>query len=120
MIFNHVLSQILNHQLKLEHYRKAQKAKIWQNELDTYLNNQIQVGILGAGFIGTIVGQNLQKLNYNVAGFKNTSVKEEKSIEDIQEESKSLDKKNLQIAFAKPVTATRRASFTSIHFVNLM
>ena len=40
-----------------------------------YLNNQIQVGILGAGFIGTIVGQNLQKLNYNVAGFKNTSVK---------------------------------------------
>ena len=74
-IFNHVLSQILNHQLKLEHYRKAQKAKIWQNELDTYLNNQIQVGILGAGFIGTIVGQNLQKLNYNVVGFKNTSVR---------------------------------------------
>ncbi|MDC0057307.1 NAD(P)-binding domain-containing protein [Alphaproteobacteria bacterium] len=74
-ISNHVLSQILNYQLKLEHYRQGQKNKVWRNDLDTYLNDQIQVGILGVGVIGTIVGQNLKKLNYNVVGFKNTPVK---------------------------------------------
>jgi len=73
---NHVLSQILNYQLKLTLFQKAQVKKIWYDEMQTLLNNKIQVGILGVGFLGTFVGRYLKKLNYNVVGFKNSSVKE--------------------------------------------
>jgi len=70
-MFNHVLSQILNYQLKLQIYQKAQKKKIWLKEQDTYLNNQMHIGILGVGYLGSFIAKKLQKLNYNVLGYKN-------------------------------------------------
>ena len=72
---NHVLSQILNYQLKLSLFQKAQQSKKWLEEKDTHLNNEIKVGILGTGFLGTSIGKYLKKLNYNVIGLKNSSAK---------------------------------------------
>ena len=72
----HVLSQILEFQLNLKSFQKAQKNKIWQEGLQfqrqVKLNEQIKVGILGTGFLGTYVGKFLKKLNYQIIGFKNT------------------------------------------------
>ena len=56
---NYVLSQILYYQLKLTSFQKAQQSKKWLEEKDTHLNNEIKVGILGAGFLGTFVGKYL-------------------------------------------------------------
>ena len=72
---NHVLSQILYYQLKLNLYNKAQHSKKWIQEKETFLNNKIKVGILGVGFLGTFVGKYLQNLNYKVIGFKNSPSK---------------------------------------------
>lgn len=66
----HVLSQILYYQLKLNLYQKAQQSKKWLEEKETFFNNEIKVGILGVGFLGTFVGKYLQKLNYKVIGLK--------------------------------------------------
>ena len=66
----HVHSQILIYQLKLNLFQKAQIKKMWLGEQETLLNNQITVGILGSGFLGTIVGKYLKKLGYKVIGFK--------------------------------------------------
>ena len=71
-MFNHVLSQILNYQLKLHTYQKAQQKRLWIDEIETLLNNEIKVGVLGLGYIGNFVALNLQKLNYQVAGYKKT------------------------------------------------
>ena len=70
-MFNHVLSQILNYQLKLKLYQKAQRKKKWLKEQDTFLNNQINLGILGIGYLGSFIAKKLKKLNYNVLGYKN-------------------------------------------------
>ena len=70
-MFNHVLSQILNYQLKLKTYQTAQRKKIWLKEQDTYLNNQTNIGILGIGYLGSFIAKKLQQLNYNVSGYKN-------------------------------------------------
>ena len=72
---HHVLSQILYYQLKLNLYHKAQQSKKWLEEKETIFNDEIKVGILGAGFLGTFVGKYLQKLNYKVIGFKNSTPK---------------------------------------------
>ena len=69
---NHVLSQILYYQLKLTLFQKAQQSKKWLEEKETLLNNEIKVGILGTGFLGTFIGKYLQQLNYKVIGFKNS------------------------------------------------
>ena len=72
---NHVLSQILYYQLKLTSFQKAQQLKKWLEEKKTLLNNEIKVGILGAGYLGTCIGKYLQKLNYKVIGFKSSPTK---------------------------------------------
>jgi glyoxylate/hydroxypyruvate reductase A len=76
----HVLSQILEYQLNLKFFQKAQLRKLWQEGLQfqrqVKLNNQINVGILGVGFLGKHVGRFLQKLGYQVIGFKRTFPKE--------------------------------------------
>ena len=69
---NHVHSQILNFQLKLNYYQKAQKNKIWLEEIETFHNKDFTVGILGAGFLGTAIGKYLQRLNYEVIGYKSS------------------------------------------------
>ncbi len=66
----HVHSQILIYQLKLNLFQKAQIKKKWLGEMETLLNNDITVGILGTGFLGGSVGKYLQKLGYKVIGFK--------------------------------------------------
>ena len=66
----HVHSQILNFQLKLNLFQKAQIKRVWLGEMETLLNKNITIGILGAGFLGTSVGKYLKKLEYKVIGFK--------------------------------------------------
>tara|TARA_B110000196_G_scaffold142877_1_gene123580 strand:+ start:1252 stop:2181 length:930 start_codon:yes stop_codon:yes gene_type:complete len=71
-MFNHALSQILNYQLKLSSYYKAQQKQIWLDGITTLSNNKIKIGIMGTGYIGSYVGKKLQKLDYQVVGFKNS------------------------------------------------
>ena len=74
-MFNHVLSQILIFQLKLKLYDEAQKKKIWLNERYTPLNNDLTIGFLGLGYIGKYVALKINKLGYNVIGFKRQKLK---------------------------------------------
>ena len=75
----HVLSQILEYQLNLKFFQKAQQNKLWKEELQfqrqVKLNEDINIGILGVGFLGTHVGKFLKKLNYQVCGLKRTKVR---------------------------------------------
>ena len=72
----HILSQILEYQLNLKYFQKAQLNRSWRENLQfqrqVKLNNQIKIGILGVGFLGTYVGKFLKKLEYNIMGFKKT------------------------------------------------
>ena len=72
---NHVLSQILYHQLNMKKYFEAQKEKKWLNEIEPILNSKITIGILGLGFLGSFVANKLHKSGYNVLGFKNSKIK---------------------------------------------
>ena len=80
-MFNYVLSQILNYQLKLIFYQRAQQKKIWLDERETPLNNDLTIGILGLGFIGEFVAKKLEKLNYKVIGYKNFVTKSKTSFQ---------------------------------------
>ncbi len=71
-MFNHILSQVLYYQLKLKKFENGKIKKQWLEEEETLLNQQITIGILGAGFLGNEVGKNLKKLNYNIIGYKNS------------------------------------------------
>jgi len=71
-MFNHVLSQILNYQLKMPQYFKAQQKKIWLKEQDTLLNHQLNVGIIGIGYLGSFIASQLKKLDYKVIGYKHS------------------------------------------------
>ena len=72
---NHILSQILFYQLNLKKYQIAQMKNKWIEDQEPVLNNNIKIGILGVGFLGSFVGKQLQKLGYNVIGFKNSKPK---------------------------------------------
>ena len=76
---NHALSQILNFQLSLNTYRNAEKKKEWNKTEFTFLNKDMTVGILGLGYIGSFVANYLQKIDYNVIGFKNSKPKSKMS-----------------------------------------
>ena len=70
---NHVLSQILFYQLKLKSFQEAQLKNKWLVKYkEPALNNNITIGILGVGYLGSFVGKQLQKYGYNIIGFKNT------------------------------------------------
>ena len=71
-MFNHILSQVLYYQLKLKKFENGKIKKKWLEEEETLLNQQITIGILGAGLLGNEVGKNLKKLNYNIIGYKNS------------------------------------------------
>ena len=71
-MLNHVLSQILIYQLKLNEYNKAQQKNIWLDERLTALNMDLTIGILGLGYLGKFIANKLKSLNYNVIGYKNT------------------------------------------------
>jgi len=68
---NHILSQILFFQLHLKIYQEAQKKKKWNEGIKPVLNSNITIGILGLGFLGFFVANQMYKLGYNVVGFKN-------------------------------------------------
>ena len=78
-MFNHVLSQILIYQLKLNSYQQSQQKKLWLDERETFLNKELSVGILGVGYIGEYVATKLKELNYTVNGYKNSPTKLKKS-----------------------------------------
>ena len=71
-MLNHVLSQILIYQLKLNEYKKAQQKNIWLDERLTALNMDLTIGILGLGYLGKFIANKLNLLDYNVIGYKNT------------------------------------------------
>ena len=71
-MLNHVLSQILTYQLKLNEYNKAQQKNIWLDERLTALNMDLTIGILGLGYLGKFIANKLNLLDYNVIGYKNT------------------------------------------------
>ena len=71
-MLNHVLSQILIYQLKLNEYNKAQQKNIWLDERLTALNMDLTIGILGLGYLGKFIANKLNLLDYNVIGYKNT------------------------------------------------
>ena len=76
----HVHSQILNYQLKLYLFQKAQIQKKWLGEQYTKLNKDITVGIIGLGFLGYYVGKYLSNINYKVIGFKRENKKTKSQI----------------------------------------
>ena len=80
-MFNHALSQVLNYQLKLIFYQKAQQQKLWLDERDTLLNKDLTIGVLGLGYIGEYVAERLSKLNYKVVGYKNSTPKSKASFQ---------------------------------------
>ena len=73
-MYNHVLSQILIFQLKLNIYDEAQRKKIWMNERYTPLNNELTIGIMGLGYIGNFVALKIKKLGYQVIGYKRNNL----------------------------------------------
>jgi len=80
-MFNHTLSQILNYQLKLIFYQRAHQQKLWLDERDTLLNNDLTIGVLGLGYIGEYVAKGLSKLNYKVIGYKKSVPRSKVSFE---------------------------------------
>ena len=79
-MLNHVLSQILIYQLKLNEYNKAQQKNIWLDERLTALNMDLTIGILGLGYLGKFIANKLNSLDYNVIGYKNSVSTEKFSI----------------------------------------
>ncbi len=73
-MFNHTLSQVLNYQLKLNVYQKAQQKNLWLNERETPLNKKVTIGILGFGYLGQYIARNLENLNYNIIAYKNSKL----------------------------------------------
>ena len=73
---NHILLQILFYQLNLKSYQEAQQKNKWIIKYqEPVLNNNLTIGILGVGFLGSFVAKQLQKHGYNVVGFKNSKPK---------------------------------------------
>ena len=74
-VSNHVLSQILHYQLDLQKYMNSQKKRQWLDDRQAPMNAHLSIGVLGVGFIGTIVGNNLFKMGYKIQGYKNSKPK---------------------------------------------
>jgi len=73
---NHILLQILFYQLNLKSYQEAQQKNKWIIKYqEPVLNNNLTIGILGVGYLGSFVGKQLQKHGYTVIGFKNSKPK---------------------------------------------
>ena len=113
----HVLAQILEFQLNLKFFQKAQLIQSWQENLQfqrqVKLNEQITVGILGVGFLGTRVGEFLKKLNYRVIGLKKNITKKKISF-------RIFSKKNLDnfIKFSNIIVCILPATNETNNFIN--
>ena len=65
-IANYSLAQILNYQLNFKIFQNSQIKKHWSGERTPVDNENLTVGILGLGFLGSHIAKKLVKLNYNV------------------------------------------------------
>ena len=72
-ISNYSLAQILNYQLNFKIFQNSQNKKYWSGERTPIDNENLTVGILGLGFLGSYIAKKLIKLNYNVIAYKKTS-----------------------------------------------
>ena len=119
-MFNHALSQILNYQLKLSLYQNAQNKKIWLENVETFLNNEITIGILGVGYIGGFIGKNLKKLNYQIVGYKNSPISKEISfpIFNIAEKNNFIKRSDIIISILPSTNETK--DFINKSFLNKM
>ena len=86
-MLNHVLSQILIYQLKINEYSKGQQKNIWLDERYTVLNKDLTIGILGFGYLGKFIANKLKSLDYNIIGYKNTVSPRKSSISLYYKES---------------------------------
>ena len=75
LMYYYVQSQILNFQVGINEYKIAQNKKIWRKEILPSFNQDLTVGILGFGFLGSIVAKALKNNNYKIIGYKKTKVK---------------------------------------------
>ena len=78
LMYYYVLSQILNFQVGINQYKIAQSKKIWSKEILPTLSKDLKIGILGLGFLGSLVGKHLSTNNYKIIGYKKTKIKKEK------------------------------------------
>ena len=72
-IANYTLAQILNYQLNFKIFQNSQIKKYWSGERTPIDNENLTVGILGLGFLGSHIAKKLVNLNYNVIAFKKSS-----------------------------------------------
>ena len=61
LMYYYVLSQILNFQVGNNQYRLAQQNKIWRSEILPTFSKNLTVGLIGLGFLGSIVAKLLKK-----------------------------------------------------------
>ncbi len=78
LMYYYVLSQILNFQIGINEYKLAQSKKLWRKEILPALSKDLTIGILGFGFLGSVVGKFLARNNYKIIGYKKTKLKKEK------------------------------------------
>ncbi len=78
LMYYYVLSQILNFQVGINQYKIAQKNKIWRKEILPPFSKDLTIGLLGLGYLGSIVAKSLNNNNYNIIGYKKTKIKKEK------------------------------------------
>ncbi len=76
-MYYYVLSQILNFQVGINEYKIAQSDRIWRKEILPRFNKDLTIGILGLGYLGSIVGKFLAKNNYKIIGYKKNRKKKE-------------------------------------------
>ena len=112
-MFNHILSQILNYQLKLNLYNDAQIQNIWISERETKLNRHVKIGILGLGYIGGFVGKRLQKLKYNVLGYRKYKLNSKMPFEVL-----TGDKLNVFVSEADILVSILPSTFETIGLIN--
>lgn len=74
-IANYSLAQILNYQLNFKIFQNSQNKKYWSGERTPIDNENLTIGILGLGFLGTYIAKVLIKLKYNVIGYKKSIVR---------------------------------------------
>jgi len=120
----HVLSQILEYQLNLKYFHNAQLKKNWlenlQYEKQVKLNNEITVGILGVGFLGSYIGKYLKKLEYNVIGLKNSISKTKNSFPIFTSIKKNYFIKNSNIIVAILPSTKNTNNFINADFLKKM
>ena len=120
----HVLSQILEYQLNLKYFHNAQLEKNWLEKLQykkpVKLNNEITVGILGVGFLGSYVGKYLKKLEYNVIGLKNSISKTKNFFPIFTSIKKNYFIKNSNIIVSILPLTKNTNNFINANFLNKM